>query len=99
MIIFTRLHLGGDKHLKPCEDISCGMPGIQAVASLFSEGYFPNLIEFTFTDFAVEPFSMVGLADSLTMNPTLMIIDLSRNGVDEDLASAIIQRLYFNPCL
>ena len=42
---------------------------------------------------------MIGLADSLMMNPTLMIIDLSRDNVDEDLASAIIQRLYMNPCL
>ena len=56
-------------------------------------------MEFTFTDFAAEPFGMVGLADSLTMNPSLIVIDLSRNNVDEELASAIIQRLYFNPCL
>ena len=99
MVNFTTLHLSGDKHLKPYEDIDIGLPGIQSVASLFREGYFPNLVEFSFTDFNVEPFSMVGLADSLTMNPSLLVIDLSRNNVDEELATAIIQRLYFNSCL
>ena len=99
MVVFTRLHISGDKHLKPGDDIECAISGIQAIASLFREGYFPNLIEFTFTDFAVEPFSMVGMADALMMNPTLLTIDFSRNNIDEDLASAIIQRLYFNPCL
>ena len=99
MIIFTRLHLSGDKHLKPCEDIECGMAGVMGIAALFREGYFPNIVEFRFTDLIVEPYSMIGLADALTMNPTLLIIDLSRDNVDEELASAVIQRLYFNPCL
>ena len=86
MIVFTRLHVSGDKHAKPCEDIECGFPGTTAISSLFREGYFPNLVEFSFTDFAVEPYSIIGLADSLIMNPTLLTIDLSRNNVDEDLA-------------
>jgi hypothetical protein len=41
----------------------------------------------------------MGLADALTMNPSLMIIDFSRDNISEDLAGAIIQRLYNNPCL
>ena len=99
MIVFTRLHISGDKHLKPCEDIDCGSTGTTAIASLFREGYFPNLVEFRFTDFVVEPYSMLTLCDALTMNPSLLVIDFSRSNIDEDLASALIQRLYFNPCL
>ena len=42
---------------------------------------------------------MMGLAEALCMNPSLMMIDFSRNCIDEDLASGIIQKLYFNPPL
>ena len=34
-LVFTRLHLTGDKHLKPCEDINVGFEGAMAVANLF----------------------------------------------------------------
>ena len=57
------------------------------------------MIEFRFTDFIVDPYAMVTLCDALTMNPSLSIIDFSRNNINEDLASALIQRLYYNPCL
>ena len=42
---------------------------------------------------------MMGLAEALCMNPSLMMIDFSRNSIDEDLASGIIQKLYFNATL
>ena len=42
---------------------------------------------------------MMGMADSLCMNPSLLLIDFSRNCIDEDLASGIIQKLYFNASL
>ncbi len=42
---------------------------------------------------------MMGLAEALCMNPSLMMIDFSRNCIDEDLASGIIQKLYFNASL
>ena len=99
MIVFTRLHIGGDRMLKPTGDIEVGSEGTQAISSLFLEGYFPNLIEFRFTDFYVEPFSMLGIAQSLCMNPSLLMIDFSRNNIDEDLATGIIQQLYFNASL
>ncbi len=40
MIVFTRLHVSGDKHAKISEDIECGMSGIMALSALFKEGYF-----------------------------------------------------------
>ncbi len=91
MIVFTRLHIAGDKLLKPTGDIEVGSEGTQAIATLFIEGSLPNLIEFRFTDFCVEPFSMLGIAQSLCMNPSLMMIDFSRDNIDEDLATGIIQ--------
>ena len=35
MIVFSRLHIGGDKIQKPTGDIDIGSEGVQAVASLF----------------------------------------------------------------
>ena len=99
MIVFTRIHLGGNKMVKPTGDIDVAYDGIQAVASLFQEGYFSNLIEFRLTDLFIEQFSMMCLADALCMNQSLMLIDFSRNQIEEDLAAGIIQRLYCNPCL
>ena len=98
-IAFTRVHLCGDKLLKPCEDIPVGYEGCAAVAQLFSTGLLPNLIDFRLTDFLIDPFALVALSDSLVMHPTLMFLDFSRNNVNEDLATAIIQRLYNNPAL
>ena len=40
MIVFSRLHIGGDKIQKPTGDIDIGSEGVQAVASLFQEGFF-----------------------------------------------------------
>ena len=40
MIVFSRLHIAGDKIQKPTGDIDIGSEGVQAVASLFQEGYF-----------------------------------------------------------
>ena len=34
-LVFTRLHLSGDKHLKPCEVINVGYEGCMAVTKLF----------------------------------------------------------------
>ena len=99
MIVFTRLHLGGNKMLKPTGDIDIGYEGIQAIATLFLEGFLANLVEFRLTDLCIEQFSMMGLADALCMNPSLMLIDFSRDHIEEDLAAGIIQRLYINPCL
>ncbi len=42
---------------------------------------------------------MMGLAEALSMNPSLLIIDFSRNSIEEELATAVIQKLYFNACL
>ena len=99
MIVFSKLHIMGDKLLKPTSDIEIASEGVQAISSLFYEGFFQNLFEFRFTDFDIEPFSMMGLADALCMNPSLMLIDVSRNNINEDLASGIIQKLYFNATL
>ena len=57
------------------------------------------LTEFKFTDFTTEPFSLINLVDSLIGNPTLLYIEFSRDGIDEETASAILQRLYNNPYL
>ena len=99
MIVFTKLHLCGDKHLKPCEDILVGVEGCQAVMGLFQSGLLANLIEFRFTDFITDPYALMGLTDALYMNPSLLYVDFSRNNISEDLASAVIQKLYNNPCL
>ena len=99
MIVFTRIHLSGNKMVKPTGDIDVGYPGIQALVSLFQEGYLTNLTELRVTDLCIDQFSMMGLADVLCMNPSLMLIDFSRNQIEEDLAAGIIQRLYLNPCL
>ena len=98
-IAFTRVHLCGDKLAKPCEDIPVGYEGCMAVAELFTSGLLPNMIDFRLTDFVIDPFAMVALSDSLILHPTLMFLDFSRNNVNEDLATAIIQRLYNNPAL
>jgi len=47
----------------------------------------------------MEPYALVTFVEALTNNPTLLMIDLSRNELDEDTITAILQRLYFNPCL
>ena len=57
------------------------------------------MIEFRLTDFIIDPYAMIGIADGLTMNPNLMMIDFSRNNINEDIAGAVIQRLYYNPLL
>ena len=98
-VAFTRVHLCGDKHLKPCEDIVINLEGCIAISELFRSGLLPNLIDFRFTDFLVDPFAVIALSESLTMHPTAMFIDFSRNNLNEDVASAIIQRLYYNPAL
>lgn len=41
----------------------------------------------------------MALVDSLIMNPTLLYVDFSRNEINEDTATAIIQRLYNNVAL
>ena len=61
-VVFTKLHLCGDKHLKPCEDIPVGAVGCAAIGGLFQTGMLQNLIEFRFTDFIVDPFAMLGLS-------------------------------------
>ena len=57
------------------------------------------MIDFRLTDFVIDPFALIALTDSLVLHPTLMVLDLSRNNINEDVATAIIQRLYGNPAL
>ena len=98
-IAFTRVHLCGDKLLRPCDDIMVNYDGCAAVAKLFASGLLPNMIDFRLTDFVIDPFALIALTDSLVLHPTLMFLDFSRNNINEDVATAIIQRLYGNPAL
>ncbi len=40
MIVFSKLHIMGDKLLKPTSDIEIASEGVQAISSLFYEGFF-----------------------------------------------------------
>ena len=69
------------------------------MANLFYKGLFSTLNEFKFTDFLIEPYSFMILIDSFILNPCIIHLDLSRNEINEDIAAAIIQRLYGNSSL
>ncbi len=89
-VIFIRLHLSGDKHLKPCDDINVSHEGCMAVANLFYSGLLQNLVEFRFTNFVLDPFAVLSMTDVLIMNPSLLLVDFSRNNINEDIAGGII---------
>ncbi len=54
------------------------------------------LMDIKFTDCNPEMFAMMSFVDAMVGNYNLISIDLSRNDLDEDAISAIIQRLYMN---
>lgn len=58
-----------------------------------------TLVEFKFTDFYVEPYSFMNVINALVNHPTLGSLELYRNEISEDLATAIIQTLYYNSSL
>ena len=61
-----------------------------AVANLFYSGLLQNLVEFRFTNFVLDPFAVLSMTDVLIMNPSLLLVDFSRNNINEDIAGGII---------
>lgn len=47
----------------------------------------------------MDPFAFVSFLDCLVNHPTLATIEFCRDDIDEDTASAVIQKLYYNQAL
>mmetsp|Transcript_31603 Transcript_31603/g.48324 ORF Transcript_31603/g.48324 Transcript_31603/m.48324 type:complete len:197 (-) Transcript_31603:28-618(-) len=99
-IHFTYVRLMGDStHQMMVNKVKVGQRGMEAIIEMFQVGHFKWTYEFRFYNFDPEPTPMIAYVDSLVNNPTLQTIGFARNGLNQDMCAAILQRLYYNPVL
>lgn len=81
------------------QKVKVSQRGFEAMMDAFSMGNFQMTYEYRFYNFDPEPTPLLAFVDSLVNNPSLQTLGFARNGLDQDLAAAIIQRVYYNPSL
>mmetsp|Transcript_4728 Transcript_4728/g.8077 ORF Transcript_4728/g.8077 Transcript_4728/m.8077 type:complete len:127 (-) Transcript_4728:29-409(-) len=90
----------GDNHNNvSSQRVKVGQKGFEAIMEAFALGLFMFTYEFRFYNFEPEHTPLLAFTDSLIGNMTLQTIGFARNGLNEDMCAAILQRLYFNQSL
>ena len=91
--------MGDSTHQMMVNKVKVGQHGFEKIIEMFTLGHFKYTYEFRFYNFNPETTPLIALVDSLQNNETLQTIGFARNGLNQDMCAAILQRLYFNPTL
>ena len=73
-----------------------GQKAFEAIMEGFATGLFFMTYEFRIYNFKPEVTPLLAFVDSLVGNQSLQTLGFARNGLNEDITAAILQRLYFN---
>lgn len=100
-VMFSYVRLMGDNidNTFATDKTKVGEKGFTSMMEGFTVGNFSMTYEYRFYNFDPEPTPLLAFVDSLVGNPSLQTIGFARNGLNQDLAAAIIQRVYYNPSL
>ena len=79
--------------------VKVGQAGLESLIEGFTQGLFFMTYEFRFYNFDPEHTPLLAFVDSLINNPSLQTLGFARNSLNQDICAAILQRVYFNPCL
>ena len=91
--------MGDNQENVGSDKIRVGEKGFMAIMEGFTLGHFMMTYEFRFYNFEPEHTPLLAFVDSLVGNPSLQTIGFARNNLNQDIAAAVLQRLYFNPSL
>ena len=100
-VLFSYVRLMGDNHENQSSSfkVTVGEKGFMAMIEGFTLGNFYMTYEYRFYNFNPEPTPLLAYVDALIGNPSIQTLGFAKNDLNQDLAAAILQRLYYNPTL